>query len=131
MACRTTDAPFSSLRWASSAEASRTDAAAAALLATGTPSFFGGLAIFCAAFRASIRDQLVGQAFARRQMSEHASGPLYRCSPLNSGFVGFGGVRHGFRIAASVGGSAPRPALHAFVLPLGHTVSIERLNRSG
>jgi hypothetical protein len=30
-------------------------------------------------------------------MSEHPSGPLYRCSPLNSGFIGFGGVRHSFK----------------------------------
>lgn len=31
-------------------------------------------------------------------MSEHTSGPLYRCSTLTSGFIGIGGVRHAFRI---------------------------------
>ncbi|HEX5592898.1 MAG TPA: hypothetical protein VFX35_06075 [Solirubrobacterales bacterium] len=81
------------MRWASNAEASRTDAAAS-LLATETPSFLCGFAIFSAGFRASIRDQLVSQAFARRQVSEHASGPLYCRSTLNGGFIGFGGMRH-------------------------------------
>jgi hypothetical protein len=100
MACRATDPPFSSLRWASNAEASRTDAAVS-LLATETLSFLGGLAIFSAGFRTWICDQLIGQAFSRRQVSEHASGPLYRRSTLNGGFIGFGGVCHGLRINPS------------------------------
>jgi hypothetical protein len=36
------------------------------LLATETPSFFGGLAIFRKGFRPPTCDQLIGQAFARR-----------------------------------------------------------------
>jgi hypothetical protein len=31
-------------------------------------------------------------------VSEHASGPLYRCSTLNSGFIGFGGVGHALMV---------------------------------
>jgi hypothetical protein len=99
MACRVFDAPSSSLRWASNAEASSTDAGAS-LLATETPSFFGSLAIFRASFRAPICDQLVSQAFVRRQVGEHASGSLYCCSTLNGCLIGFRGVCHGLRIAA-------------------------------
>jgi uncharacterized protein len=74
------------------------------LLTAKTPSFFGGLAVYRVGFHASICDQLVSQAFAGSQVGEHASGPLYRRSTFNSGFVGIGSVRHIERIVAVTGG---------------------------
>jgi predicted nucleotidyltransferase len=75
------------------------------LLTAKTPSVFGGLAVFRVGFHASICDQLVSQAFAGSQVGEQASGPLYRRSTLNSGFIGIGSVSHIGRVVTVAGGN--------------------------
>jgi len=52
------------------------------------------LQFFCVDLGATIGDQLIRQAFAWCQVSEHATSSLYRRSTLGGGPVGFGGVSH-------------------------------------
>jgi hypothetical protein len=95
IASRTADAPSSSFRWASSADASRT-AAGASASTSATAATLGLVGLLLGAhFCAPVCDQLVGQADARRQVREHAARPLY-CgdAPLSGGFLSFRRLGH-------------------------------------
>jgi hypothetical protein len=57
------------------------------------------LQFFCVDLGAAIGNQLIRQAFAWCQVSEHATGSLYRRSTFGDGPVGLGGVSHRSMVA--------------------------------
>jgi hypothetical protein len=59
-----------------------------------SPGFFGCLAVFGLRFHAPVSDQLVGEAFARRQVRKDAAGSLYRYSAFDRQFVSSGRICH-------------------------------------
>jgi len=95
IAFRTSEAPFSSFRWANSADASRT-AAGASASASATAAALGLVSLFLGTDLGSpVCDQLVGQTNPWSQVGKHPASPLY-CSaaPFDRGFFGFCRLSH-------------------------------------
>src|SRR5215211_1784819 len=92
IACRTTDAPSSSVRCARRAEASRTAAGPSESARATVPTTLSLLQFFCSDLGATICDQLTDQALTWRYVREYATGALYCRSTFDDGFVFFGGM---------------------------------------